>query len=55
MLPELRSGVMRMLAWPFKGLSGVFLLAILGLTAASNCISPSMRQSGWFCLILSMT
>lgn len=26
---------------------GNFLMAILGLTATSSCISPSMSQSGW--------
>ena len=40
---------MRILAWPATRLSEVFLAAILGLMAASSCISPSMSQSGWFC------
>ena len=44
-LPEFKSGVMRMLAAPFKGESGAFLAATRGFTAASSCISPSMSQS----------
>ena len=45
-LPELRSGTMRMLAAPFRGESGVFLAATRGFMAASSCISPSISQSG---------
>ena len=54
-LPEFRSGVIRTLACPIRGLSGVFLAATLGLVAASSCISPSMSQSGWFAWILVIT
>jgi len=46
---------MRMLAWPPSGLSGVFLLAMLGFTAASSWSSPSMSQSGCCLLTSSMT
>ncbi len=40
-----------MLAWPATGELGIFLLATAGLMAASNCISPSICQSGWLVLI----
>ena len=53
MFPELRSGVMRMLARPATGEFGIFLVATVGLMAASSCISPSMSQSGWFLRIWS--
>ena len=46
MLPELRSGVMRMLALPGTSEVGNFLAEMAGSMAASNCISPSMSQSG---------
>ena len=48
MLPEFKSGVMRILAWPWMLEVGNFLAAISGLMAASSCISPSISQSGWF-------
>ena len=54
-LPEFKSGAIRILAEPWSGELGVFLAATSCEMAASSCISPSMSQSGWFSLILLIT
>ena len=52
MLPALMSGNTNVLACPATLLSGHFVLATVGETAASNCNSPSIASSGYLSFAL---